>query len=169
MPELTPQNLLILTIVILGSAVQLYRIFVKGAGPIGHFLTRMRVLANGEVAEATVLERWSTAIRLNKKPLFKLQLRVHRKGHPPYEAHTWTTVAHQLTSGWVAKGERVQVKLDPDDPQKVFVVGPILTPAPLPPPADPVKAMEDLRRMVDAGHITPDEYEAKRTQILSRM
>ncbi|AKF86967.1 hypothetical protein MFUL124B02_36025 [Myxococcus fulvus 124B02] len=168
MPEFTSQNLLTL-LVILSVASLLYRVFVKGAGPLGHFVTRSRVLANGEVAEATILEQWNTAIRLQKKPVFKLHLRVHRKGHPPYEAHAWTTVAHRLTSGWVAKGEKVQVKLDPDDPQKVFVVGPLLKPAPAPPPADPVKAMEDLRRMVDAGHITPDEYEMKRTEILSRM
>lgn len=168
MPELTPQNLLIL-LVILSVAAQLYRVFVKGEGPLGHFVTRSRVLANGEVAEATILEQWNTAIRLQKKPLFKLHLRVHREGHPPYEAHAWTTVAHRLTTGWVAKGQKVQVKLDPDDPRKVFVVGPLQTPATALPSADPVKAMEDLRRMVDAGHITPDEYETKRTEILARL
>ncbi|MCK8503290.1 SHOCT domain-containing protein [Myxococcus fulvus] len=32
-----------------------------------------------------------------------------------------------------------------------------------------MKAMEDLRRRVDAGHITPDEHESKRTEILARM
>ncbi|MCP3064000.1 SHOCT domain-containing protein [Myxococcus sp. K38C18041901] len=169
MPELTPQNLLILLVILSVAAQLFYRVIAKGEGPLGYLVMKSRVLANGEVAEATILEQSNTAIRLQKKPLYKLHLRVHRKGHPPYEAHAWTTVAHRLTTGWVAQGNKVQVKLDPNHPEKVFVVGPLQTPATALPSADPVKAMEDLRRMVDAGHITPDEYEAKRTEILSRM
>jgi hypothetical protein len=38
-----------------------------------------------------------------------------------------------------------------------------------PPSDDPARALESLARMRDAGHISAEEYEAKRVELLARL
>lgn len=46
------------------------------------------------------------------------------------------------------------------------------TPAPVPPPPeaeDPIKALESLKDLLDRGLISPEEFEAKRSEVLARI
>jgi membrane protein YdbS with pleckstrin-like domain len=54
----------------------------------------------------------------------------------------------------------------------VQAVGATLPAAPVPPPApapDPIATLTELAKLRDAGAITTDEYEAKKTELLSRI
>ena len=79
-----------------------------------------------------------------------------------------------------ASGNKVQVKWiqDPDLPKLVEAVrnqtshsAPSSAPAPAPAPTavDPMEQLKKLAELRDAGLLTPDEFEEKRTQIVASM
>ncbi|RKI49560.1 SHOCT domain-containing protein [Corallococcus sp. AB004] len=136
-----------------------------GAGP------DRAVLEHGEPGEATVLEVRDSAIRINKRPLLQLLLEVRIPGRAPYQARVSKQLPRYSSTATWGPGLRVQVKADPKQPQHVVITGFVMTASASPPslPADPVRAMEDLKRMADGGLITEREYEEKKAEILGRL
>jgi hypothetical protein len=159
--------LLVLLLVVAGGLAWAFGPKVGLLGLLGAGLGRVE-LKNGVAGEATVLEVRDTAIRMNKHPVFQLLLEVHIPGRAPYQARVSKRLPpHSSTATW-GPGLRVQVMVDPMQPQRVVITG-FATTAPPAPPADPVRAMEDLKRMADAGLITEHEFEAKKAEILGRL
>lgn len=138
------------------------------------------LVQHGEPAEATVLKIERTLMQINRNHVFKLLLEVRRPGHVPYQVtlesriHTWNVSVMDV-------GLRLDIKVDPKDPQRIHVVGPVIPQASLAgvlakalqsgglPAGDPVKAMAALQEMADEGTITPEEHARKKAEILSRL
>ncbi|RKG73021.1 SHOCT domain-containing protein [Corallococcus terminator] len=151
----------------------------------GHLIQQHRkrvwLRQHGLPAEATVLRLQDTWIRINRSRVFDFLLEVRLPGHAPYQV--------RLRSRWndwnvrvMDVGLRLKVKLDPNDLQKLVVMGPVV-PQDLgkllsglgalglaaPAPGDPVKGLADLQRMADEGLVTPEEYARKKAEILDRL
>ncbi|RKH20535.1 hypothetical protein D7X74_03680 [Corallococcus sp. CA047B] len=138
---------------------------------------RGQIRQHGLPAEATVLRLQGTPIRINRSQVFDFLLEVRLPGHAPYQV--------RLRSRWndwnvrvMDVGLRLKVKVDPNDLQKLVVLGPVV-PQDLsrlfsgldaaPAPGDPVKSLSDLQRMADEGLVTPEEYARKKAEILDRL
>ncbi|MBJ6759186.1 DUF3592 domain-containing protein [Myxococcaceae bacterium JPH2] len=128
-----------------------------------------QIRQTGEPAEATVLQVQRTQLRIHGTPVFAVTLEVRRAGHAPFEVRledrldAWDVPAMEA-------GRRVKVRLDPSEPQKVFIVGadPVQAVS-APAHGDPVKALADLQRMANDGLITSEEFARKREEILARL
>ncbi|TQF09146.1 SHOCT domain-containing protein [Myxococcus llanfairpwllgwyngyllgogerychwyrndrobwllllantysiliogogogochensis] len=139
-----------------------------------------QVRQHGIPAEATLLRLERTAMRINKATVYNHLLQVRVPGRAPYEV--WLrSRAHDWNVRVMEPGLELKVKVAPEDPNRVAVMGPLvpqdlghlvrlMTQPPVPPPpADPVKALTDLQRMAGAGLITTEEFEQKKAEILARL
>lgn len=118
-----------------------------------------------------MLEVRDSALRINKRPIPQVLLEVRIPGRAPYQARVSKKLPpHSSTATW-SPGLLVHVKADPKQPQHVVITGFVMTTSSSLPslPADPVRAMEDLKRMADGGLITEREYEEKKAEILGRL
>ncbi|QQR42433.1 SHOCT domain-containing protein [Myxococcus xanthus] len=155
-------------------------IFLYATWVIGSFtrdaMVERDVLKHGEDAEATVLELRDTGLRVNRRPVFELLLEVRQRGRASYQARVRKRLGPHQSIGSLGVGMRLNVKVDRAEPSKVAIVGAVMT-APvgafvlqgMPSAGDPVKAMQDLQSLMDKGLITPEEFEAKKAQILARI
>ncbi|WP_223645288.1 SHOCT domain-containing protein [Corallococcus sp. EGB] len=143
---------------------------------------RGEVRKNGLPGEATVLECTPTRMFINHRQVVDFLLDVQLPGRTPYQVrlksrwHDWNVRVLDV-------GLRLNVKVDPDDPQTLVVVGPVVAQdlgrfllqgmeamvSGQPAPRDPVKALADLQRMADAGLVTDEEYARKKAEILGRL
>lgn len=136
---------------------------------------------HGLPAEATVLWLEGTAMRINHSQVFNFLLEVRRPGQAPYQVRLKSR-CHDWNVRVIDVGLRLKVHVDPNDPQRLVVLGPVVAQDPSrlahllegrgmepPSPADPVKALTDVQRLADAGLITPEEYARKRAEILERI
>ncbi|RKG52585.1 hypothetical protein D7X30_33825 [Corallococcus sp. AB011P] len=137
---------------------------------------------HGLPGEATVLEYKATRMYINRSQVFDFLLEVRMPGEAPYQVslssrwHDWNVRVMDV-------GLRLNVKVDPKDPQGVVVLGPVVAQdlgrflrqgmdamaTGQAAHADPVKALADLQRMADAGLVSEEEYARKRTEILDRL
>ncbi|WP_426753599.1 SHOCT domain-containing protein [Myxococcus sp. Y35] len=160
---------------LLFGGILLYAAWVVGSF-IRDAMVERNVLKHGEDAEATVLKLRDTAWRVNHRPVFELLLEVRQRGRASYQARVRKRLGPHQSVGSLGVGMRLNVKIDRNDPGKVAIVGAAMT-APagafviqgMPSAGDPVKAMKDLQSLMDAGLITPEEFEAKKAQILARI
>ncbi len=142
-----------------------------------------RLLARGESAPALVLESRRTGVTFNYRNdrVLKLTLEVRPQGRQPFRAE-----ARKLVAGFAAPqyqpGAVVEVKFDPSGPRRVVVTGDAARSFAAPPEvpfssgrapatqgADQVERLRQLKAMLDAGLISADDYEAKKSEILSRI
>ncbi|GEL74796.1 SHOCT domain-containing protein [Myxococcus virescens] len=168
----TPTEFFVFLLVggILAYAAWVVRRFARDAA------VEQQVLKHGEDAEATVLELRDTALRVNRRPVFELLLEVRQRGRASYQARVRKRLGPHQSVESLGVGMRLNVKVDRDEPSKVAIVGAVMT-APvgafvlpgMPSAGDPVKAMQDLQSLMDKGLITPEEFEAKKAQILARI
>lgn len=78
-----------------------------------HFLR-----ANGESAQATILDVRRTGISINDDPLVEIFLQIQPNGRPEYQAKTKTLVSvYKIFQ--VQVGSIIPVKIDPLNPQQV--------------------------------------------------
>jgi hypothetical protein len=141
-----------------------------------------RLVESGVPAEATVLRARDSGWRTNGRVHIVYELEVWRPGGRPYKA----TARLQIHRPWspipYPPGSVVAVRVDPYRPERVAIAGgtPVLGGALAPdmPPgggyatgdgADPAWRLRMLKAMCDEGLITPEEFEAKKAQILERL
>jgi hypothetical protein len=99
----------------------------------------------------------------------QLQLTVEPPGRPPYDVSTDQVMDGSLAAT-LAAGQRVTVKVDPDDPQCLMIWGTAeappaaAAPAPAGDQAERLAKLQDLRAM---GVLTDEEFEAQRAKILN--
>ncbi|MCY1031614.1 hypothetical protein OV207_09135 [Corallococcus sp. BB11-1] len=148
-----------------------------------HLIQRQRKRAwlrqHGLPAEATVLRLQGTGMRINRSQVFDFLLEVTLPGLAPYQVrlrsrwHDWNVRVMDV-------GLRLKVKVDPNDLQRLVVLGPVvpqdlgrhfsgLGALAAPAPGDPVKGLADLQRMADEGLVTPEEYARTKAEILARL
>ncbi|MBU8895361.1 hypothetical protein DRW03_14930 [Corallococcus sp. H22C18031201] len=158
---------------LLGGGLAMYGFLrVKG----GLLAADARLRAEGTPATATVLEMQDTALRINRAHVYSILLEVRMEGRAPYQVRTRTRLTHMSGLAVWGPGLRINVRVDPNNPQRLVILGPIqavdlarVLGAAAAPPQDPVQAMTDLQRLADAGLISPSEFEAKRAEILGRL
>ncbi|MBZ4334991.1 DUF3592 domain-containing protein [Corallococcus sp. AS-1-12] len=141
-----------------------------------------QVRQHGLPGEATVRRFTPTRMYINRRQIFEFVLEVRLPGQAPYPVSLSSTI-----QDWNVQvmdvGLRLKVKVDPKDPQRVVVLGPVveqdltgfllqgmgaMTKGP-PAQGDPVKALADLQRMADAGLVSEEEFARKRAEILGRL
>lgn len=161
-------------------------VFLGGGAFVVRLLYRTwkkeQVRHHGLPGEATVLEYKATRLYINRSQVFDFLLEVRLPGQAPYQVllssrwHDWNVRVMDV-------GLRLNVKVDPKDPQCVVVLGPVVAQdlgrflrqgmdamaTGQPVHGDPVKALADLQRMSDAGLVTEEEYARKRAEILDRL
>jgi hypothetical protein len=76
--------------------------------------------AHWTAARATVAQFRSTGVRYGKQMMVEFDLEVERPGGAPHKVRH-TQVVPRLAEGRVAPGVVLAVKVDPSDPQKVFI------------------------------------------------
>lgn len=114
----------IVALVIAGSLVLAFGLVALIVGPLLLNGARTRsALANGQPAEAKVLDLRDTGTRINYQPLIAITLEVMPPGHPAYTAiiRKVLTPANQAE---YQRGKTLHVKYDPAHPDRVAVVGP---------------------------------------------
>jgi len=79
-----------------------------------------RVLREGESAEATITQIWQTSVRVNNRFGIGMALDVRRPGYPSYTARIQTLVGILDVSRFQV-GQVVQVKIDPNNPERVYL------------------------------------------------
>jgi hypothetical protein len=72
------------------------------------------ILANGVMAQATILKAWQTGMMVNYNPQIGLLLQVQPADGNPYQAETKAVVS-QLKLAQLQEGSLVPVKIDPND------------------------------------------------------
>lgn len=77
------------------------------------------LMHNGRDAEATILTMKDTGITLNNSPYVSFRLRVEPAGAAPFEVGVRAFVSRIAIPD---VGDRVKVKYDPDNPQRVIMV-----------------------------------------------
>ncbi|QSQ11458.1 SHOCT domain-containing protein [Myxococcus landrumensis] len=139
-----------------------------------------QVREHGISAEATLLSLEPTAMLINKVRVYNSVLQVRIPGRPPYEVRL-NSRTHDWNVRVLEPGLELKVKVAPDDPNRVVVMGPLIPqnmsnltrllqqPEGHLPTADPVKALKDLQRMASEGLITDEEFEKKKAEILARL
>ncbi|MCP3163484.1 SHOCT domain-containing protein [Myxococcus qinghaiensis] len=156
---------------------------VAGCWFFGHWLysrwKHQQVRQHGIPAEATLLRLERTAMRINKATVYNHLLQVRVPGRAPYEV--WLrSRAHDWNVRVMAPGMELKVKVAPEDPKRVVVMGPLvpqdlgnlaalLAGRPVGTAPDPVKSLADLQRMLGEGLITMDDFERKKAEILGRL
>ncbi|MBN8471558.1 hypothetical protein JYJ95_34050 [Corallococcus exiguus] len=143
---------------------------------------KKQVRAHGLPGKATVLECKGSRVYINRSEIFDFLLEVRLPGQAPYQVslssrwHDWNVRVMDV-------GLQLNVKVDPEDPQGVVVLGPVVAQdlgrflrqgmdalaTGQAAHADPVKALADLQRMADAGLVSEEEYARKRAEILDRL
>ncbi|RKG67004.1 hypothetical protein D7V80_17555 [Corallococcus sp. CA054B] len=143
---------------------------------------KKQVREHGLPGEATVLECRATRMYINRSQVFDFLLEVRLPGQTPYQV-SLSSRMHDWNVRVMDVGLRLNVKVDPKDPQCVVVLGPVVAQdlgrflrqgmdamaTGQAAHADPVKALSDLQRMADAGLVSEDEYARKRAEILDRL
>ncbi|MHA7630130.1 gas vesicle protein GvpG [Corallococcus sp. M7] len=161
-------------------------VFIGGGALVVRLIRRARkkeqVRKNGLPGEATVLQYKATPMFINRSQVFDFLLEVRLPGQAPYQVslssrwHDWNVRVMDV-------GLRLNVKVDPEDPQEVVVLGPVVAQdlgrflregmdamaTGQTAHGDPVKALTDLQRMADAGLVSEEEYARKRAEILDRL
>ncbi|WP_164018359.1 DUF3592 domain-containing protein [Pyxidicoccus trucidator] len=144
-----------------------------------------RLREHGTAGEATILRMERTSMRINKSYVYDFLLEFKVPGRPAYTVQHRSR-AHDWKAFILEPGMRLKVKVDPNDPQRFVVLGPVEQQRPQSiqallagaagyseartlAPSDPVKALKDLQSMLDGELITQGEYEQKKAEILSRM
>ncbi|AGC41873.1 hypothetical protein MYSTI_00523 [Myxococcus stipitatus DSM 14675] len=135
---------------------------------------------HGLPAEATLLSLEPTAVLINKVRVYNSLLQVRVPGRPPYEVRL-NSRTHDWNVQVLEPGLDLKVRVAPDDPNQVVVMGPLIPqnmsnltrllqqPEGSLPTPDPVKALKDLQRMASEGLITDEEFEQKKAEILARL
>lgn len=113
------------------------------------------------------------AIRLGQpSPLLggvpaQVQLSVEPPGGLPYSVST-DQVMEQSTALQFAPGQRIIVKVDPDDPQCLLIWGLAMPSPSAPPPAeDRAARLAKLHDLLMAGVLTSDEFETQKAKLLA--
>ncbi|WAM24114.1 SHOCT domain-containing protein [Myxococcus sp. NMCA1] len=175
MTHLLPATPTEIFVYLLFSGISLYASWTVW-GVVRVMMVERHVLKHGEAAEATVRELKDTGWRINKQPLFELLLDVRQSGRAAYQTKVKKKLGRHQSISTMGVGTRLDVKVDRNDPLKVAIVGAAMT-APvgafmrqgMPSEGDPVKAMQNLQSLMDKGLITPEEFQAKKAQILARI
>ncbi|QQR42434.1 DUF3592 domain-containing protein [Myxococcus xanthus] len=160
-----------------------------GFGAAGFFfyshVQTQRLREHGTAGEATILRMERTSMQINRSYVYDFLLEFKVPGLPTYRRQHRSR-AHDLKAFILEPGVRLKVKIDPNDPQRFVVLGPVdqqrpqsiqallagaagFSEARTVAPADPVKALKDLQAMLDNELITQDEYAQKKAEILSRL
>ncbi|QDF06520.1 SHOCT domain-containing protein [Myxococcus xanthus] len=160
-----------------------------GFGVAGYFFyahaQTQRLREHGTAGEATILRMERTSMRINKSYVYDFLLEFKVPGLPTYRRQHRSR-AHDWKAFILEPGVRLKVKIDPNDPQRFVVLGPVDEQRPqiiqaliagaagfsesrTVAPSDPVKALKDLQSMLDNELITQDEYARKKAEILSRL
>jgi hypothetical protein len=116
----------------------------------------------GLPAEATVLKVWDTGWTINDDPRVGLLLQVRPPGGTPYQVETKSVVS-RLVVARLQPGAVVQVRYDPHDARKVSLALDARIKEGARSAAERLAVLEDLRAR---DLVTPEEYEAKRKEIL---
>lgn len=80
---------------------------------------KLRLLRNGKVARARIVEVDQTSVQINGSPLIRIRLLVEPPGRPPFEATVKEVLPQFLQSRLNA--DTVTVRYDPDDTGRVVV------------------------------------------------
>ncbi|MBZ4412022.1 SHOCT domain-containing protein [Myxococcus sp. MISCRS1] len=146
---------------------------------LGTWLKHRKVREQGLPARAILLRSERTAMSNQKRARYNHLLEVTLPDRPSYEVWVLDRY-HDWNVRVFTPGLELNVKVDPDDPQRVAVVGPVveqdlsqlaalLAGKPVSAPKDPVKSLADLQRMLGEGLITMDDFERKKAEILGRL
>jgi hypothetical protein len=80
-----------------------------------------RLLAEGELAEATVLSAKDSGWRTMGRTQIAVELEVRRPGRPPYKASTSYMIPRPWSPAPYTRGSLVQVRVDPERPERVVI------------------------------------------------
>ncbi|MDF1501281.1 MAG: hypothetical protein P1P76_12510 [Anaerolineales bacterium] len=83
------------------------------SSPLLSWLTNRRVLKEGQVADAKVLEMWDTGTTINENPMVGFRLEVHPISGAPFTADTERLVS-RLRAHAIQPGTMVKVRYDPE-------------------------------------------------------
>ena len=95
------------------------------ANPIGQAGTRdkiMKLNKSGVLTPATVNSMRETGTALGGQHQIDFELTVHPEGGAAYQVRLSQSL-HEVTLKGVSEGARINVKVDPDDPQSLLVWG----------------------------------------------
>lgn len=103
-----------------------------GLGPVvmGHFRTQ-RIMASGTPAMAEVIALSDSGNRVNHQPVANVRLTVQPPQGASYEAVSQVVVS-AINSPVYQPGHRLSVKIDPENPSRVVILGPAPPLAPTP-------------------------------------
>ncbi len=97
----------------------------------------------------------------------ELQLTVEPPGGAPYDVSTDQSL-HESMAATLAAGQRVTVKVDPDDPQCLLVWGAGEAPAAAVAPADDrIAQITKLHELRASGVLTEEEFQAQKAKLLA--
>ena len=130
---------------------------------------------NGRVASAKVLKIWDSGMKVgygseSNMVGVGLLLEVYPEGGQPYQVKARDQL-HMMDLSRIAPGMMVEVRIHPNNPNKVVVAQWNTVVAQIHPDfmldTSPNQRLQQLKQMQDAGLITPQEYETKKKEILA--
>ncbi len=132
-------------------------------------------IKGGVVATATIVELWDTGVTWNKNPEVGFLLEVYPAAGAPFQARTKQVIS-RLDVGHIGPGGQVEVKYDPQKPQrlKILQFGGHTpsghTPGGHTPAGNQSAArLTELSELLAQGLITADEFNQKRQEILRNL
>ena len=82
-----------------------------------------RLRASGETAEAIIMDIQETGVRVNRQPRVRITLEVRPSMRTAYQATTHKIISYFEISRY-QPGALMEVKVDPNKPQDVVIIGP---------------------------------------------
>lgn len=127
-------------------------------------------IKGGVIATATIVELWDTGVTWNKNPQVGFLLEVYPQEGTPFQAKTKQVVS-RLNVGHIGPGGQVEVKYDPQKPQRLKILqfsGHTST-AQAPAANHSAARLTELSELLAQGLITENEFNQKRQEILRNL
>lgn len=127
-------------------------------------------IKGGVVATATIVELWDTGVTWNKNPEVGFLLEVYPAAGAPFQARTKQVIS-RLDVGHIGPGGQVEVKYDPQKPQrlKILQFGGHTPGGHVPTGNQSAARLTELSELLAQGLITEDEFNQKRQEILRNL
>lgn len=133
---------------------------------------KQRLEQHGVPAVIRILQVSQTNVRINDRPLLSIEMEVHPETMSPYQMTKQLAVS-EIMIPQLQPGNTLSGIVDPEDPENIDIplnqISVTGTMGMATSGSNSVQRLKELKKMMEEGLITPEEYEEKKDEILSRL
>ncbi len=133
---------------------------------------KQRLEQHGVPAVFRILQVSQTNVRINNRPLLSIDMEVHPETMSPYQINKQLAVK-EIMIPQLLPGNTLSGVVDPEDPENIDIpldqINVVGAAGMAHGGSNSVQRLKELKSMMEEGLITPEEYEEKKDNILSKL